>query len=206
MKRFLTTGLATAFSLALIACGGGDAGADSEADTTAMETAETPAPAPAPAAAPTGGGTLSQADWVTVDETARTVTINLVGGQTDANNHWNYNGHVNGDATVVVPEGYAVTINFSNEDPVNFHSAVVLETQASYPAMFDSATPVFEGAMTSNPTSMTEATAPGESETITFTAGTAGNYALVCVIPAHASQGMWIGFEVSASGESGVRM
>lgn len=204
MKRFLTTGLATAFSLALIACGGADAGADSEADTAA--TAATPMPPPAPAAAPAGGGTLSDAAWVTVDDEARTVTIDLVAGQTDANNHWNYNGHTNGDATVVVPEGYEVTINFSNEDPVNFHSAAILEARASYPAMFDSPSPVFEGAITSNATSMTEATASGESETITFTAGAAGNYALVCLIPAHATQGMWIGFEVSGSGESGVRM
>lgn len=203
MKRFLSTGLATAFSLALIACGGGDAGAESETDT-AMSDA-TPTPPPAPAAA-TGGGMLSDADWVMVDDEARTVTINLVAGQTDANNHWNFNGHVNGDATVVVPQGYQVTINLSNEDPVNFHSVAVLEAQGSYPAMFDSPSPVFEGAMTSNATSMTEATASGESETITFAAGAAGEYALVCLIPAHATQGMWIGFEVSASGESGVRM
>jgi uncharacterized cupredoxin-like copper-binding protein len=54
---------------------------------------------------------------------------------------------------------------------------------------------------------MMESTAPGGgAETITFTASTAGDYAIVCVIPAHALQGMWIGFEVSASGESGVRM
>lgn len=204
MNRFLTTGLATAFSLALIGCGGGDADAETETDTAAM--AETPAPQAAPPAAPAGGGMLSQADWVTVDETARTVTIDLVAGQTDANNHWNFNGHVNGDATVVVPEGYEVTINLSNEDPVNFHSVAALEAQATYPAMFESPTPVFEGAITSNATSMTEGTGPGESESITFTAGSAGNYALVCLIPAHATQGMWLGFEVSATGESGVRM
>ena len=206
MNRFISTGLATAVSLALVACGGGDAGADAEADTTA--TAEAPAAAtpPAPAAAPSGGGMLSEAEWVTVDETARTVTIDLVAGQSAANNHWNFNGHVNGDATVVVPQGYEVTINLSNEDPVNFHSAAVLEASSTYPAMFDNPTPVFQGAMTSNATSMTEATASGESESITFTAGAAGSYALVCLIPAHATQGMWIGFEVSASGESGVRM
>ncbi len=97
-------------------------------------------------------------------------------------------------------------MNFENVDPVNFHSVAVLEASASYPAVFSEYSAVFDGAETSNPMSMTDATAPNASETITFTASTAGEYALVCLIPAHAVTGMWIGFEVSASGESGIRM
>ena len=45
---------------------------------------------------------------------------------------------------------------------------------------------------------------PGESETITFVAGEAGRYSLVCLVPAHAVSGMWIGFEVSPELEPGV--
>jgi len=149
---------------------------------------------------------VSAADWVTVDESAKTVTIHLIAGETDAYNRWNYNGFGNGEATVVVPVGYTVTIDLENRDPINFHSVAVLEAAGSFPAMFSDPAPVFEGAMSSEATSMTEATAPGESESITFTASTAGEYALVCLIPAHATTGMWIGFEVSASGDSGVRM
>jgi uncharacterized cupredoxin-like copper-binding protein len=52
---------------------------------------------------------------------------------------------------------------------------------------------------------MTDATAPGGgAETITFTASDAGEYSLVCLIPAHAATGMWMGFTVSAAGEAGV--
>lgn len=200
MKRILSTGLAVAFSLALVACGGGEAGSN---DTAA---GKAPAPAPAPAAAPAGGGMMSTPAWMTVDEAARTVTLDIVAGQTDANNHWNFNGHTMGDATIVVPAGYTVTINLSNQDPANFHSAAIMAAQASFPAMFDNPTPAFAGAMTPDATSMTDATGPGESDSITFTAGTAGDYALVCLIPAHATTGMWMGFEVSSSGESGVRM
>ncbi|MDX1578231.1 MAG: sulfocyanin-like copper-binding protein [Gemmatimonadota bacterium] len=195
MKRFFATGT-TGLALAVTACGGGgDAGGEAPA----------PAPAPAPAAAPSAAP--SSADWIVVDEDAGTVTIDLIAGETDANNRWNFNGYVSGEATVVVPEGFEVTINFENLDPVNMHSVGVLEPMGSYPAMFENPTPVFDGAITSNATSMTEATAPGGgSETITFTAGSAGEYALVCLIPAHATSGMYIGFEVSASGESGLRM
>jgi len=35
-----------------------------------------------------------------VDDGARTVTIDLIAGSTDANNRWNFNGYANGEATV----------------------------------------------------------------------------------------------------------
>ncbi len=53
---------------------------------------------------------------------------------------------------------------------------------------------------------MTEATAPGGGTgSITFVAYEAGEYGLVCPVPARAATGMWIGFEVSGSGDSGLR-
>lgn len=178
-------------------CGGGE--------TDQPSPAPAPAPAPAAEAAATASGPTA-VDWISVDDGARTVTIDLVAGSTDANNRWNFNGYANGEATVVVPAGYTVTLNFENRDPVNYHSVGVLERAASYPAIFDEATPVFDGAMTTNATSMTESTAPGGgAESIGFTASTAGEYALVCPVPAHAVTGMWIGFDVSESGESGLR-
>ena len=196
MKRSTMT---TVVAFFLFACGGGG-----ESDT--------PSPAPAPAAATAAqpaaesAAAAAEVDWIAVDEGARTVTIDLIAGSTDANNRWNFNGYANGEATVVVPAGYTVTLNFENRDPVNYHSVGVLEWAASYPAVFDTAVPVFDGAITTNATSMTEATAPGGgTETISFAASTAGEYALVCPVPAHAVTGMWIGFEVSASGDSGLR-
>ena len=105
-----------------------------------------------------------------------------------------------------MPVGYTVTINFENRDPVHHHSVGVLERAAGHPAIFEDVTPVFEGAVTSGATSMTEATAPGGgAESITFVASEAGEYALVCAVPGHAIAGGWIGFEVSASGDSGLR-
>ncbi|MXW66831.1 MAG: multicopper oxidase domain-containing protein [Gemmatimonadales bacterium] len=181
----------------LFGCGGGESDQPSPAPA--------PAPAPATEAAAAASGPMA-VDWISVDDGARTVTIDLVAGSTDANNRWNFNGYANGEATIVVPVGYAVTVNFENRDPVNYHSFSVLQRATSYPAIFDDATPVFEGAVTSNATSMTEATAPGGgTESISFTASTAGEYALVCPVPAHAVTGMWIGFDVSDSGESGLQ-
>ena len=63
----------------------------------------------------------------------------------------------------------------------------------------------FEGAISANPTSMTESTMPGEQEQITFIASTAGEYTVACFIPGHAATGMWIYFNVSADGTFGVQ-
>lgn len=182
----------TLCAVVLLGCGSGEEGAP---------------PASSPGAATTAAATDAMpADWITVDDAARTVTIALVAGETDANNRWNFNGHSAGEATVVVPAGYTVTVNFENRDPAHRHSAGVLARMASYPPYFEDATPVFDGAITSNATSMTESTAPGGgTESMTFVASEAGEYALVCPVPANAVTGMWIGFEVSGTGESGLR-
>lgn len=197
MNRNIITGMAVLFSLAIVACGGGEAGqgtAESEvtAETPATEVTET-------------GGALSMPEWMQVDTEAQTVTLTIVAGETDSNNHWNFNGYSAGNATVVVPEGYQVTINFENADPVNPHSLAVDARTGGFPAMFDDATPAFEGAASPGAASMTDSTGPGETATVSFTADTAGDYSIACWVPAHAATGMWIGFTVSGSGEVGLR-
>lgn len=199
MNRIFHTGIAAIFGLGLAACGGGEVGQETEtADTAEAETAR--------AAGQPAGGELETPGWYQVNHDARTVTLDIVAGQTDANNRWNFNGHANGNATVVVPQGYEVTVNFENADPANPHSvAIDSRTGANWPATFESPTPAFEGAMTAGAETMTDATQPNQSETITFTADRAGSYTMVCYVPAHAATGMWIGFEVSGDGQAGVR-
>ena len=185
---------ALVFPIGVAACGGGEQGGQEMAGQ--QETAEQ---------ASGQMGALQQPDWFQVDEANQTVTLNIVAGETSANNSWNFNGHANGEATIVVPQGYEVTVNFENQDQVNPHSFSIEDTVGDYPPVFEQATPAFEGAVTQGATEMANATQPGASETITFTASEAGEYAMVCLVPAHAAQGMWIGFNVSADGEAGVR-
>ena len=190
MKRNrISTALVLAMGVA--ACGGGEPAEDT--------------PAEQPAEAPAGGGatgTMSMPSWMQVDNAAQTVTMDIEAGSTPDLNYWNYNGATNGGATIVVPAGYTVTINFTNSDPNMAHSLGIEESQATWGASL-TPNPAFEGAITQNPTSMTEGTMPGESETITFTAGAAGDYALVCYIPGHAATGMWINFRVAEGQEAG---
>ncbi len=155
-------------------------------------------------AATGGDGTLDTPEWMTVDNAAKTVAIDLVVGMTPANNNWNYNGLTKGEATIVVPVGYTITLNFVNKDPAMAHSVGVSEKLTTWPPVFTEVAPAFAGAMSSNPTDMATSTMPGASETIRFVADTAGEYALVCYLPAHATTGMWLGFDVSADGSVGL--
>lgn len=200
MNRLFAFSTAILFASASAACGGGEPGGQEGGGQQQQQTQPSGAEQ-----AETGGGELTMPDWITYDEGANTVTLELVAGQTSANNYWNYNGYAGGEGEIVVPAGAEVTINFSNEDPNMAHSVGIDDRQGNFPANFSNPTPVFEGAMSSNPTSLTEATQPDASETITFTAGEAGEYSMVCYVPGHAAVGMWMPFTVSDAGEVGFR-
>jgi len=192
MKRYALGFLALTFA----ACGGGEPAADEPMDAPATE---------APAAeAPAAAGEMTMPDWYQMD--GNNVTLDITAGLTDTGNYWNYNGYQNGNLTIAVPVGADVTINFQNNDPNMPHSIGVSQGFETAPATV-AAEPVFEGAISSNPTSMTDATLPnGGTETLTFTASEAGEYVLVCYIPAHAVSGMWVKFIVSAEGDAGAMM
>jgi FtsP/CotA-like multicopper oxidase with cupredoxin domain len=187
-----TKALTAALFVGIAACGNGEA-------------PDQPPATPAPAEQPAAPGELTQPNWFQVDEAAQTVTIDLTAGTTSDNNYWNFNGFFGGRGAIVVPEGFTVTVNFANQDPNMAHSVGVGERLASWPTSFSQVTPVFSGAVSSNPTSMTESTLPGEAETFTFVADAAGEYALICYVVGHAATGMWMPFNVSADGEAGVR-
>lgn len=144
--------------------------------------------------------------WFEVDHGAQTVTLGIVAGLTNKANYWNYNGFTNGEAKVVVPTGYTVTINFTNQDPNMTHSIGVDTRTGGFPAAFTDVTPVFEGAISENALDQANATATGEGDVVTFVASTPGNYSFVCYVPGHAAVGMWILFEVRDGQEGGLIM
>lgn len=201
MKRLYALSTAAMFVIAG-ACGGetadngGEMGTTDTAQTQTGQTGET---------GQAQGGALESPDWFEVDHDAQTVTIELTAGSTQDNNYWNFQGFYGGTGEIVVPQGYEVTITMDNEDPNMAHSVAVDSRTSNFPASFTDFEPVFEGAMTSGATQMQNATQPGESETITFTVDQAGEYSLVCLIPGHATVGMWVKFTVSSDEEAGVR-
>ena len=192
MKRSSKVGLSALISAGLVACGGSDS-------PDSVPAAPEPAEAPAADAAAEGG----IPDWYHIDNDAKTVELHMA-AQMDGG--WKFNGMAGGEETITVPLGYAITVELTNDDPAMAHSVGIDAHVGDYPAMFTDPRPAFSGAVSSTPTSMQEATMPGESESFTFTADVAGEYAMVCYVPGHALTGMWVRFNVSAEGEAGVSM
>ena len=196
MKRF---SMLPALAFAVAACGGGEP-ADGGADATpsAPSTAATSSAPVAPS------GPLTIPDWFDVDADAQTVHMTLTSGSTPDNNHWNYNGAIKGSMAITVPEGYTVTIDLVNDDPIMAHSLGISAETSNFSGVIEPVA-VFDGAITENPESMIDGTMPGETETVTFVAETAGNYSLVCYIAGHSLTGMWLFFNVSSDGSVGVQ-
>ncbi|MDE0730161.1 MAG: sulfocyanin-like copper-binding protein, partial [Longimicrobiales bacterium] len=190
-KRF--TLVSVLASTALIACGGGEPAQTSNSAGSAGVTA-----APPPAM-----GEMTMPSWFQVDNDARTVSMTITAGSTTENNSWNFNGVTKGAMTITVPEGYTVTVELVNNDPVMAHS-LGISTETSSFSGAPEPVPAFPGAITSNPASMMESTMPGQRESIQFTVDQAGNYSMVCYIAGHALTGMWVYFNVSADGLVGV--
>lgn len=178
-----------------LACGGKGAPA-ARADTSSAAVAGS-------TAAPTASAT-TMPDWMHVDRSAKTVQLDVVAAQAGASSPFDFNGYTHGAATITVPQGYAVTIRFTNQDQAQPHSLSILDQVGDYPASFTNPQPAFPGAITSSPTSIEAGTKPGQSETLHFTADKPGHYAMVCVMPGHAVAGMWVHFDVSAEGAAGV--
>lgn len=185
---------------AFVACGGGE---PEESGAGSAGAPSTPPSSPA-AVPPPPGGPMTMPDWYSLDSDARTVHLSITAGLTPDNNHWNFNGAIKGDMAITVPEGYTVDIQFTNNDPNMAHSLGIEPATINF-TVPPTPTPVFEGAITENPGSMIDGTMPGESEPVTFVADQAGHYAMVCYVPGHTAVGMWIYFDVSASGEAGVQ-
>lgn len=144
-------------------------------------------------------------EWMKVDEAAKKVTITIVAGTDMTNNGWNYNTVFKGAKSIVVPVGFEVEIDFRNSDPTGVvHSIGVGQMSEVTSPLFTDPTPAFPGAISDNAADPVNATAAGASETITFVADTAGEYALICYVPGHTLTGMWMGFRVAADGSVGV--
>lgn len=144
-------------------------------------------------------------EWMSVDHAGKKVSITVVAGMDMSNNGWNYNTVSKGAKSIVVPVGYAVEIEFTNSDPTGVvHSLGIGQTSEVTSPLFTNPTPVFAGAISANAADPVNATAAGTTETISFVADAAGDYAIICYVPGHTLTGMWMGFRVAEDGSVGV--
>ncbi len=102
------------------------------------------------------------------------------------------------DPTIVVPVGATVTVQFVNADSDTSHAWLLTPAQPPFPFMAMMSTPpAFAGAFAPPLGDPTSAGLP--SETLTFTAATAGAYTYLCPVPGHAQQGMYGTLQVTGA-------
>jgi sulfocyanin len=168
---------------------------------SAGSVATTGAPA-AQAPAPTGAAasTAPKVDPANVkaslkwDAAGKTMTLPVVSGLGRNNGGWNFDGHANGDMTIVVPVGAKVTMQYYNDDIVPHSLGVVPGSPGNVPSA--PSAPAFPGAVT---TSFQQGLMTNQKDNVVFTADKAGRYLIVCGVPGHGASGMWVVFEVSPS-------
>ena len=123
------------------------------------------------------------------DASAKTVSFTLVASFDGANSGLNFDGYFGGNVEIDAPQGWSVTVTCSNKGPLNHSCAVVADEGASQP--------LFTGAATPNPGAGLPA---GQQASFTFKPNQTGTFRIVCLVPGHEPEGMWIAFKVTGSG------
>ncbi|MEA2724756.1 MAG: hypothetical protein QOH59_2527 [Gemmatimonadales bacterium] len=130
------------------------------------------------------------------DAASKTVTFALEAGAPGAAGPFNFNGYSNGGATLTVPPGSTVVMNFVNLDGTP-HSAEVIADKDPMPNM--GGDPAIPTAYTTN---VTQGLPQGGKDVIRFTAPPTGSFRIFCGVPGHGLSGMWIRFKVDPAAKS----
>ena len=138
--------------------------------------------------------------WMTVDQAKKTVAVDIVAGWNPENSALNFNGYFGADMVLTVPVGWTVKVAFLNHDGMLPHSLLVTK---QYPA--DDIPPeagveqvAISKAYSDNPVG---GLGPNETDKFGFTARNAGDFWMVCGVPGHALQGMYVDLKIDAAAQ-----
>lgn len=132
--------------------------------------------------------------FLSVDpNTPKTARLVVVSAYNPVNYGMNFNGFAKGGARYTIPQGWTVSVNFTNNSPVP-HSAIVVEKPMVKKLQMGE--PAFKGASTPYPVRGT--TGKG-GVAFQFVADEAGEFAMACGFPSHSANGHWIAFDVSTT-------
>jgi len=132
--------------------------------------------------------------FLSVDpNTPKTARLVVVSAYNPVNYGMNFNGFAKGGARYTIPQGWTVSVSFTNNSPVP-HSAIVVEKPMVKKLQMGE--PAFKGASTPYPVRGT--TGKG-GVAFQFVADEAGEFAIACGFPSHSANGHWIAFDVSTT-------
>jgi sulfocyanin len=138
----------------------------------------------------------SSSKWVSYDAKSNTVTFQLAAGAPSSTGPFNFDGYSNGKATLVVPPGSKLVMNFVNDDATP-HSAEIIPDQDPMPNM--GGDPAIPAAYTDD---LTQGMPQFGKDVIQFTAPASGSFRIFCGVPGHGLSGMWIRFRVDPSAKT----
>ena len=123
----------------------------------------------------------------------KTARLVVVSAYNSVNYGMNFNGFAKGGARYTIPQGWTVSVVFTNNSPVP-HSAIVVEKPVVKKLQMGE--PAFKGASTPYPV---RGTTGKTGVPFQFVADEAGEFAIACGFPSHSANGHWIAFDVSAT-------
>jgi plastocyanin len=142
-----------------------------------------------------GAAQTAPSKWLSYDAATKTVTFALEAGS-GASGLFNFNGYAKGAATLVVPPGSTVVMNFVNLD-ATAHSAELIADADPMPAVVGD--PAIPGARTA---AVTQGLPKGGKDVMRFTAPPRGSFRITCGVPGHGLSGMWIRLKVDPAAKS----
>ena len=125
--------------------------------------------------------------------TPKTARLVVVSAYNPVNYGMNFNGFAKGGARYTIPQGWTVSVSFTNNSPVP-HSAIVVDKPIVKKLQMGE--PAFKGASTPYPVRGT--TGKG-GVAFQFVADEAGEFAIACGFPSHSANGHWVAFDVSTT-------
>ena len=143
-----------------------------------------------------GAAQTAPSKGLSYNAATKTVTFALQAGAPGTSGPFNFNGYTNGAATLSVPAGSTVVMNFVNMDGTP-HSAEIIGDTEAMPNM--GGTPAIPAAYTTN---LTQGLPQGGTDVMRFTAPSSGNFRIFCGVPGHGLSGMWIRFKVDPTAKS----
>jgi len=136
--------------------------------------------------------------WFSANTRARTATLTLIAGYTDALGGFNFDGYGKGAMVVSVPSGYRVTILYRNNGQYP-HS--VLVTPYARKDLVTNWPVAFRGAASRD---ATNGASPGATQRSSFVADRVGTYAIICAVAGHEQAGMWDVLRVTRGGKPSI--
>jgi sulfocyanin len=143
-----------------------------------------------------GTAQTAPSKFLSYDAATKTVTFALEAGAPGTAGPFNFNGYTNGAATLTVPPGATVVMNFVNLDGTP-HSAEIIADKDPMPNM--GGDPAIPTAYTQD---VTQGQPQGGKDVMRFTAPPSGSFRIACGVPGHALSGMWIRFKVDPAAKS----